>query len=147
MEELINYDHAWISFPLCKIICDENGTSHKKARNSGCAAYRCCSLREGRCRQVNKCRYAHYLMTVLSCCSTCLRAQQGLYCTRRYHGSAPSLSDHVHNAAVNLAVALARDLDLRVGLMDADVFGPSVPRMMNLAGEPRTDTSKAHEPA
>ena len=43
--------------------------------------------------------------------------------------------------AVNLAVALARNAGLSVGLMDADVYGPSIPRMMNLAGEPRTDES------
>ena len=49
---------------------------------------------------------------------------------------------HLH--AVNLAVALARNSNLRVGLMDADVYGPSIPRMMNLAGEPRTDESKRH---
>lgn len=41
--------------------------------------------------------------------------------------------------AVNLAVALARSSDLRVGLMDADVFGPSIPRMMKLQGKPEID--------
>ena len=46
--------------------------------------------------------------------------------------------------AVNLAVALARNAGLSVGLMDADVYGPSIPRMMNLAGEPRTDESVPH---
>ncbi|CAL5219543.1 g1395 [Coccomyxa viridis] len=44
-------------------------------------------------------------------------------------------------SAVNLAVALARNAKLRVGLMDADVYGPSIPRMMNLSGEPRMDAS------
>ncbi|MEK7270716.1 MAG: Mrp/NBP35 family ATP-binding protein, partial [Planctomycetota bacterium] len=38
--------------------------------------------------------------------------------------------------AVNLAVAFAR-LGLRTGLLDADVFGPSVPRMLGLSGEPQ----------
>ncbi len=47
--------------------------------------------------------------------------------------------------AVNLAVALARNFNLRVGIMDADVYGPSIPRMMNLAGEPRADESKPHK--
>ncbi len=36
--------------------------------------------------------------------------------------------------AVNVAVALAQR-GLRVGLLDADVHGPSVPRMLGLAGE------------
>ena len=37
--------------------------------------------------------------------------------------------------AVNLAVALGM-LGLRVGLMDADIYGPSVPRMLGLTGKP-----------
>src|SRR5690606_24209777 len=40
--------------------------------------------------------------------------------------------------AVNLAVALARR-GLRVGLMDADIYGPSVPRMLGLSAKPGTN--------
>ncbi len=37
--------------------------------------------------------------------------------------------------AVNLAVSLAR-MGLRVGLLDADIYGPSLPRMLGLARKP-----------
>ncbi len=43
--------------------------------------------------------------------------------------------------AVNLALALAR-LGLRVGLMDADVYGPSVPRLLDIRHKPDTDGKK-----
>ncbi len=38
-------------------------------------------------------------------------------------------------AAVNIAVALARQ-GLRVGLLDADIYGPSLPRMLGVARKP-----------
>ena len=38
--------------------------------------------------------------------------------------------------AVNLAVALARKCQLKVGLLDADVYGPSIPTMMNINTKP-----------
>mmetsp|Transcript_5879 Transcript_5879/g.17644 ORF Transcript_5879/g.17644 Transcript_5879/m.17644 type:complete len:238 (-) Transcript_5879:832-1545(-) len=38
-------------------------------------------------------------------------------------------------AAVNLAVSLAR-IGRKVGLLDADIYGPSVPRMLGIAGKP-----------
>lgn len=38
--------------------------------------------------------------------------------------------------AVNLAVALASKCQLKVGLLDADVYGPSVPIMMNIHQKP-----------
>lgn len=44
--------------------------------------------------------------------------------------------------AVNLAVALA-SLSLRVGLIDADIHGPSVGKMMKLRGKPEISESSA----
>ncbi|MDQ2093455.1 Mrp/NBP35 family ATP-binding protein [Rhodalgimonas zhirmunskyi] len=40
--------------------------------------------------------------------------------------------------AVNLAVALAK-AGKRVGLLDADIYGPSGPRMLGLSGKPQVD--------
>lgn len=42
--------------------------------------------------------------------------------------------------AVNLAVALAVECRLRVGLLDADVYGPSIPSLMKLQGRPQLDS-------
>ena len=48
--------------------------------------------------------------------------------------------------AVNLALALALD-GARVGLLDADIYGPSQPRMMGLQGErPTSKDGKRIEP-
>lgn len=38
---------------------------------------------------------------------------------------------------MNLAVALATHHKWKVGLLDADIHGPSLPTMMNLHGEPQ----------
>jgi ATP-binding protein involved in chromosome partitioning len=39
--------------------------------------------------------------------------------------------------AVNLALGL-RDLGLRVGVLDADIYGPSVPKLLAIRGKPQT---------
>jgi ATP-binding protein involved in chromosome partitioning len=43
--------------------------------------------------------------------------------------------------AVNLALGL-RDLGLRVGLLDADIYGPSVPRLTGIREKPSLDAAK-----
>lgn len=47
--------------------------------------------------------------------------------------------------AVNLALALAGQ-DRRVGLLDADIYGPSVPRMMGLSGKPSSPDGQTLDP-
>ncbi len=43
--------------------------------------------------------------------------------------------------ALNLALAL-RDLGLRVGLLDADIYGPSVPRLIGISEKPTLNDAK-----
>lgn len=43
--------------------------------------------------------------------------------------------------AVNFAVAL-KLLGLKVGILDADIYGPSIPRMMGISGRPQANENK-----
>jgi len=43
--------------------------------------------------------------------------------------------------SVNLALALRAD-GARVGVLDADIYGPSMPRMLGVSGHPRTDGNR-----
>lgn len=41
---------------------------------------------------------------------------------------------------MNLALSFARR-GIRTGILDTDIFGPSIPTLLNLSGEPRLDDS------
>ena len=43
--------------------------------------------------------------------------------------------------ATNLAVAM-RALGLKVGLLDADIYGPSIPRLLNITGRPEIENDR-----
>ena len=47
--------------------------------------------------------------------------------------------------AVNLALALAAE-GAKVGLLDADIYGPSQPMMMGIEGRPESDDGKTMDP-
>jgi len=47
--------------------------------------------------------------------------------------------------ATNLALAL-KEIGLRVGILDADIYGPSLPKMMSINEKPKSEDGKAMEP-
>lgn len=54
-----------------------------------------------------------------------------------------SVTEFVWTFAVNLAVALAKKCQLKVGLLDADVYGPSIPMMMKIDQKPEVTKGNA----
>lgn len=57
-------------------------------------------------------------------------------CNRQLNGLDSGMLTIAVWFAVNLAVALANKCNLKVGLLDADVYGPSVPIMMKINQKP-----------
>ena len=47
--------------------------------------------------------------------------------------------------AINLAFAL-QNLGLKIGILDADVYGPSLPKLLNLNEKPKSEDGKAMIP-
>jgi len=47
--------------------------------------------------------------------------------------------------SVNIALALASQ-GLKVGLLDADIYGPSIPRMLGISGQPESSDGKTLDP-
>jgi ATP-binding protein involved in chromosome partitioning len=47
--------------------------------------------------------------------------------------------------AVNLALGL-KMLGLKIGVLDADIYGPSIPRMLGISGKPKSSDGKTLEP-
>ena len=44
--------------------------------------------------------------------------------------------------SVNLAVSLANTKNLKIGLLDADVYGPSIPKMLGISEKPSSSEKK-----
>ena len=44
--------------------------------------------------------------------------------------------------AVNLAFALQK-LGIKIGILDADVYGPSLPKLLNLKDKPKSENNKS----
>lgn len=49
--------------------------------------------------------------------------------------------DRLISEIANLSLAFAR-LGYRAGILDTDIFGPSIPTLFDLSGEPRLSNSK-----
>lgn len=73
----------------------------------------------------------------------CRQVHNGRRVPQLWFYSSPTIQLILDPGAVNIAVALANRKNntgqtLQVGLLDADVYGPSIPQLMNLHGRPET---------
>lgn len=60
----------------------------------------------------------------------------------RYHICGEG-SSRLTRAIANLSLSFAR-MGLKTGILDTDIFGPSIPTIFNLSGEPRLSEGKLH---
>ena len=44
--------------------------------------------------------------------------------------------------AVNLSISLALSKSLKIGLLDADIYGPSIPKMLGITDKPAASKTK-----
>lgn len=65
-------------------------------------------------------------------------------CLAVLFGAHSIFKDFSSKSTVNLAVALAKTCQLKVGLLDADIYGPSIPTMMSLHGKPEVSEGVVH---
>jgi len=59
-----------------------------------------------------------------------------------YHMSSATIAKTNTLRLVNLALAFAQK-GLRSGILDTDIFGPSIPTLLKLSGEPRLSSSQS----
>ena len=74
------------------------------------------------------------------CCLFCER-----WCRKKHHRWYAMPQNYaIHSVLtfqVNLALSFARH-GYRAGILDTDIFGPSIPTLLNLSGEPRLSASQ-----
>ncbi len=107
--------------------CHTAGAASSTAGHPWCESHRSGCIRQGRRRQVD-----HRGWRPPPCHARPLSRSRRSLILGKAH-------------AVNIAVAMAAKAGMRVGLLDADVHGPSVPRMMHLSGRPQL-TAGRHWP-
>lgn len=100
-------------------VSPKSSRSPREAQDPRCEEGYCCVFGEGRCWEVDDSGYASIPIYIL-------------------HQSDEILMFLL--STVNLALAFARR-GIRTGILDTDIFGPSIPTLLNLSGEPRLDDS------
>lgn len=106
----------------------------REAQDSGCEEGDCRFVCQGGRWKVYGGRYAHSF--TISCVGFNGQSEERTgtcWCHNKIHG--------LICIPANLALSFARR-GIRTGLLDTDIFGPSIPTLLNLSGEPRLDESE-----